>query len=866
MKRKIQRVLPVIVIGFLFTIYILLWYKQFSYFHYSGESFDLSDADLQAKAVGAAEKAFVIDEAFPEKIGRIVFWPTKYSDIVIENNGTETIALTVSDYEGSEIPSFAGPVTITAAGNLSFVADGRASYVLTAYGTQAEQAEQIRIRYDDHAYMMRWKKCVYALLGSVAAVTVLGAFFLAICETKAGRVLPWAAFGCGAVSGIGSIVLRLLRREDWCDTGLRFLAVFFFAIAIVSSAREEMQEKETDKKARTLLNTVLSAAIALFVHFLFLSAKSSSPLWHFTGTLDSGRRILGYLIVVVLFLIVFLVLENSRIADRMLPFLLKCFEERVAWYSVAAMVPVIGISHNDPKLLTLLFLAAVLICAKYSEQIRIPKIVWGFYYALITVWVSVNHCVINIWDTGRNGDVYHTGTLYHSLYYVANGLPFPGGLRQMYGHFALFYKIPLMLFGNNMRTVGVTTAVFSGIAVLCLLLFLHRSLKEDFSRLIGGAVVLNCFIINQLYLQTFPLRMFWPFVLLLYCTFLKKEITFAKRLGGYALCALALVWNMESGLVCAVAWMACVTALDSKGKEDLSGGKSLKDYLLRLLKEIPFVLLEILAAYLIVKGYNMLLSAPAERMAELLNWKKEMSTMAREEAGDTSNGKLLWSNAAWITIELLLLCSAGGWVHRLLVAKKEPAASDTGKLFLAVFSVGIFIYWMGRPEEYDSMAPYVGAMLVLLFEKALCGSREEKSMLCRYAYTTALFVTAFGIAGYLGHTGEKIRYTKENLTEKKIADYDAVSGYLQDFSEEVSEDAYAEAYGIGVIYMSLGRELTNDGLGWGNGTAELEEKVRGREWVLLNDANDTEIPAFREVKQIPFGNTVYTLYENESGK
>ena len=262
----------------------------------------------------------------------------------------------------------------------------------------------------------------------------------------------------------------------------------------------------------------------------------------------------------------------------------------------------------------------------------------------------------------------------------------------------------------------------------------------------------------------------------------------------------------------------------------------------------------------------MLLSAPAERMAELLNWKKEMSTMAREEAGDTSNGKLLWSNAAWITIELLLLCSAGGWVHRLLVAKKEPAASDTGKLFLAVFSVGIFIYWMGRPEEYDSMAPYVGAMLVLLFEKALCGSREEKSMLCRYAYTTALFVTAFGIAGYLGHTGEKIRYTKENLTEKKIADYDAVSGYLQDFSEEVSEDAYAEAYGIGVIYMSLGRELTNDGLGWGNGTADLEEKVRGREWVLLNGANDTEIPAFREVKQIPFGTTVYTLYENDSGK
>ncbi|MBR3105464.1 MAG: hypothetical protein IKH46_16810 [Lachnospiraceae bacterium] len=907
MKEKLKKTLPVLVVGIFFIIYVLLWYKQFSYFHYSGESFALDDADLQAKAVGAGEPVFPQGDEFPEVIGRIVFWPTKYSEITVENGVTEPVALVITDYEGRGDVQFSDPQVISAGEEYSWVADGRDSYVLTVYGTPGTEinAGQIRIRYDNHVYMAQWKKCIYAVLGSMAVITLLSALCLALQKKTERKVLSWIAFGAAALCGCVAGITHFMRLEDtWFYAGAGFLSVFLSAIAITGAAKKEECSEETVQKAKPVFHVFLSALLAMAVHFLFLSARSDSVFWHFTGTLDSNKRIVGYLIVVIVFLLAFLILEHCRFTGPLMKHVLCYFRERVSVCASICMVVVLCDIYNDHRVLSLLFLAGILLATMKSRAIRIPKLFWPVYYAAVTLVIAANHCVINLWGTGRTADVYHTGTLYHSLYYVANDLPFPGGLRQMYGHFALFYKIPLMLFGNNMRTVGCTTAVFAGIAALCLIMFLHRTLKEDLSRLIAGLVVLNCFIINQLYLQTFPLRMLWPFVLLLYCSFVgEKGITVTKKIIGYLLCALAIVWNMESGLVCAVAW-AVVAAVSANAKESDHSG--LPDLILWVAKEIPFVVLEILAAYVIVKGYNVFLTAPGERMAEFLDWKKEMSTMAREEAGDTSNGRLFWSNAPWIAIELFLLCNAARRVHLLVTKKKLCPGTDAGKLFLTVFALGIMIYWMGRPEEYDSMAPYVGALLVLAYEGVvslrLGAEREDlpigKSLkrlkvpnprsgcdkefeefpmtgagspkqslgaedpVCRYAYLTALAALSLGMAGYLGHTVEKMHYTGQNLAEKSIADYGAVRNCMLAFDAAVPEDTYVEAYGIGVIYMSLGRELTNDGLGWGNGTTDLEEKARDRRWVLLNGSNDMDHPYLREEKQIRFGTTVYTLYEN----
>ena len=855
MKSKVPKSLFALLTGLVFLLYVILWYKQFSYFRYTGESYLLNDAELSAKAIGAAEKEFILDEGFSEKIGRIVFWPAKYSEIEIENNGHQAVMITLSDYDGIEIPSFQEPVRIAQGESYTYIADGRGSYVVTAYGAEPEDAGLLRIHYNNHAYMQRWKMCIYAVLAGLAAFTAISVLALLWKEEFYRKTYPWIMLAGGGITAFCKIALRLTGWEDWAYCGIGFLSVYLCCMAIVSAAGSSDAQEKDGRILRPLFAGGVSAAIALAVHFLFLSAKSSSILWHFTGSQDSNKRIVGYLIVFVVFAVCFLIMQSIKIPDAVIDRFGAFFRTPVTAGSVICIILSVCDVHNDWNWLSLISLAAILFMAGYHRHLCLPKGVWVFYYGCIAVVTALNHCVINFWDTRYNGDVYHTGTFYHALYYVANNKPFAGGLMQMYGHFPLFYKLPLVLFGNNMRTIGITTAVFSGVAVLSFLLFLHRTLKEDFIRLLSGVLILDCLIIDHLYLQTFPLRMFWPFVILAYGSFMRKKagIDPMVRIGGCLLCMLAIVWNLESGLVCSIAWMVCVVAWDCKGTE-------LKDYTIRLLKELPVVLIEILGAYLIVKVCNMIVTEPGNRIAELLDWKKEMATLAREEAGDVSNGKLFWGNAPWIFIETVLMCSVAFWLYRLIGRKQRIKGSDISALFLSVFSAGIFIYWMGRPEGYDIIAPFLAALLLIAYDRAL--NKNSAGMTEKSIYVISGFLLAVGIAGFMGHTIERLQYTKENLVDKKILSYASVKEYMDRFENEVPEEVYGEAYGIAMIDMSLGRRMETDGLGWGRKVDRLEEYARNQKWVVLNDESYPDVPYLREVKKIPFGSFTYVLYEN----
>ncbi|MBR1472517.1 MAG: hypothetical protein IJ600_12870, partial [Lachnospiraceae bacterium] len=622
MWKRIRKCIPVFIVCILLLFYIILWYKQFTYFHYSGESFFLSDERLNSIAQDAEEKEFIVEAAFSEKIGSVVFWPTIYSDITVENKGQETVVITISDYEGGDVPCAMEPVAIPADEEYRFVADGRGSYLITAYSSVQQGADDIHIQYDNHGYMNRWKKAVYALLGSVVLLVCVYMVFTLVKGEKISAVMPWVYFGGSLVAGLSGIVLRLSGWEDWSYTCLRFLAVYLGGLAVCSSIYKRDTESAgqngaSGKKKSYLCSLIISGGVALVFHFSFLTAKSTSILWHLTGTLDSGRRIKGYIIVFVVFLLTFLLLSNCRYSERILNLVKSFVRDKVSVCSIICILFILCDIHNEWNLLALAAFVLLIVYVRFQPEIRMPKWWWTLYYGVIVLLIAADHCVVDFWGIHGGGAVYHTGTFYHSIYYVANGLPFGGGLNQMYGHFALFYKLPLMLFGNNMLTVGMTTAFFSGIAACCLLIFLYRVLRNDGSRLIAGVVVLNCFVIGMIYLQTFPLRMLWPFALMLYCTLIKNEnANIRVRLGGYVICILAIVWNMESGLVCAVAWAVCMAVWGQKKCRT-------QDYLLGMIRELIFVVAEVGIAYLLVKCYNTSCMDAAGRMDELLNWKKE---------------------------------------------------------------------------------------------------------------------------------------------------------------------------------------------------------------------------------------------------
>ncbi len=887
LNNKIKKCAALIAVGIVFVLYLLMWFKQYTYFNYSGGEDHFDDAELTAYASTAVEKSFELDPGYPTKAGRIIFWTNKFSDISIVNESSDTWQFTVSDYYGGDVPAVPDPVILQSGEEYSFAADGRSGYVVTAYGRTADESvEGLCVRYGSHAYMGRWKKATIIALGLMAVILLLLCLWALASTDSFHKVAPYVCLSLGGLSFIVSECTGIAGTESYLTALPQMGAVYLGVLALIAAHREPSQYGPDDHKASGATEKpataacklscpyfwiIISAAIAFTLHFFMLSSSAGSPLYAFTGGENSGRRIAGYIVVFGVFLLLYLCLGHIKLPAKMIETIRSYFSGKAALLS--AMLCILAICRTWLRLHPVFIVAFVLVILgiRYGHKIKIPKAVRIIYYLLLSVLVAANSCVINFWDTGSWVDVYHTGTFYNSIFFVAAGQPFRGGLSQMYGHFSLFYKIPMLIFGSNMRTVGVTTAVFAGVTVLLALLAMDRILKSDISRILSGIVVIAYFIIDILYLQTFPLRMLWAFALLYYCAFIKdKQLTTLWRLLGYLICTVAIFWNTESGLVCAVCWAVCIVMHSEKKL-------TIKRLILEGAVEVVIVVAELFIAYSAVKLYNICTMSSGSSLAEFLSWKKELATSARSDAGDTSNGALYWVNAPWMYIELVLMGGVAVLLDKAgFFRNRRYGNDDLPRTMLVFYAAGIFIYWLGRPESYNPISPYIGCILMIIYDGLVVmdlgnasGSDEKWAPVSKlssfdfnYNLRIAVSVIAcIALAGFLFKIPDLLKNTKHNLIDCSITDYGKVEKYLEDFANEIPEAADGEAVGLRMICMSLGRDIECDGLGWGYDEEAFEEKCRKMEWVIL-DTDSPDMPFLELEKVVHFGTMEYYLYHN----
>ncbi|MBR3515547.1 MAG: hypothetical protein IKO10_04470 [Lachnospiraceae bacterium] len=870
--KKISKCKELIICGCLFALCLFAWFKQFTYFNYSGSEVTFDNAELTGYASTAKEKEFVLDSGYDFRLGHIIFWANRYSDIELINDSLAECIYTVSDYYGNDVEAVMEPIRLEPGGRFHFVADGRNGYVVSAYGSAPEQSiDGLYINYSNSAYMKHWKQ------GTVITLVMMMFFMLLFCIWSVALPESFrkaAACVCVVMGGVFLLVSEIsvisLSEDTWIMLP-RMLTIYLSIFAVIcGQSKVGYESTDREKVLNPSFWGIICAAIALTIHFLMLTARQGSLLHIFTGGEDSGKRIAGYIVVFVIFLLLYLGLGGRKLSERLIVTLKSYFIRREALIAAILCIYALGREWFGFRLEYIIAFVAVIICIKYADKISIPPIVRKIFYCIVAILVGINSCVINMWDTGLWADVYHTGTFYHSMYFVARNEPFRGGLNQMYGHFALFYKLPMLIFGNNLLTIGVTTAVFAGIAILFVLLAMDRYFKHDVSGIIMGCMIMPYLVISELYLQTFPLRMFWSFVLIYYCACTKeKQMTWKRRLGGYLICMLAILWNPESGLVCAVSWAVCLALLSQKEV-------TLKKTILQMIAEMMFVVAEVAIAYSIIKAYNILTMSDGSALAEFLDWKKEMATMARENAGDTSNGKLYWTNAPWVYIEIFLMGGVTVLLERFGFFKRtELKRTDLQAMMLLLFTAGMFVYWMGRPEGYNPVAPYIACLIVVVFDRYVTKKsvkNEETEMqthdslqndLIMFQHNKTFFIgicLCFVVSVYICRMPSVICDTKINLFDHAIADYSRVDSYLKNFVCEVPENTDGEAVGLRVIYLNLGWELESDGLGWGYDEADFYESAKGKKYLLVDGES---VPYFRLVKSIPFGKAEYNFYENE---
>lgn len=221
--------------------------------------------------------------------------------------------------------------------------------------------------------------------------------------------------------------------------------------------------------------------------------------------------------------------------------------------------------HTHSALLITLLFSMVGIAATFAVYLETKKqkqegikrswVTWGIIYLILAVAYAFTAVYLNVFAA----DVYHINAYLHPIYSVFYNTPYSASSYSIYGHYELFYKIPMMIFGTSPVVICMELAIVAMITALAVFLSVHM-LTESKVICIGTCFALlvptGCMFMTSSY-QTTPHRNFFPMILIclsIYIAKYKKELSLKYKLIVAILCCLAILWNTESGIFCAIGW------------------------------------------------------------------------------------------------------------------------------------------------------------------------------------------------------------------------------------------------------------------------------------------------------------------------
>lgn len=209
---------------------------------------------------------------------------------------------------------------------------------------------------------------------------------------------------------------------------------------------------------------------------------------------------------------------------------------------------------------------------------------------------------------GSGYQIHHMTAVTQSIYNAAFSTPYTVRTTGMYGHYGIFFWLPLHLFGHKPQTIAILLALCGMIAQTLLTALLLRTVRSR-SVVALGVLASACVTANMeaAYLQTFPLRHIWPLAVLLYtvCCVQKGRFGVRRLAIGYLLCCLGIVWNTDSGLVTTAAFSIFVWLWHWRTQKPYA-----RAMLPVYLETVLGMAASVAGMMAIVNGYNLLCGGP----------------------------------------------------------------------------------------------------------------------------------------------------------------------------------------------------------------------------------------------------------------
>ena len=278
--------------------------------------------------------------------------------------------------------------------------------------------------------------------------------------------------------------------------------------------------------------------------------------------------------------------------------------------------------HTQPAVIAVfLFLAELAIFFWACQNVCFPEKdgewIIRLVYAALVLLVFYSMYTPNIFGRGELSDAYHGHAYFNSVYNIYQGMPYTHNVTSIYGHYGLFFKIPMELVHGDFKAFVAMVAGIGAFAHICAFLILELLVKSRVLRVLGALAVTFPVLGMRggFYWQVWPHRVIFPMLLFLYGAWiLKKELcNFWTAVGGYLICLLAILWNTETGLILTVAWAGMLIS------RFLSVGK-IKIRRLLWLSFAQFARMAgaVFGAYGTVNLYNILKHSPANSFEDFL--------------------------------------------------------------------------------------------------------------------------------------------------------------------------------------------------------------------------------------------------------
>lgn len=434
-------------------------------------------------------------------------------------------------------------------------------------------------------------------------------------------------------------------------------------------------------------------------------------------------------------------------------------------------------------------------------------------YGILTVFVFYAMYTPYMYGRENWGDAFHGHAYFASIYNVYHNVPYDAAVTSVYGHYGLLWKIPMELIHGQYLWFTILLALLGAVTHLCAFLVLHKLVRSRMLRILGALAI--AFPILGMrggyYWQLWPHRMLFAMILLYYAAVVLKRGWYGWKssLAGYLICLLAMIWNTETGLVLAVAWVGVHVC------RVLSDRFSLKRFLLCGIGHGAGAIASFLGAWQAVNFYNRLVGGTSNTLGEFLF---PLLSSGYMEDVLQAGAELPLHPSAYMAVLLLFAMGVATGISALwwFRGKKENISWKVYLVFFAsVSALGRMVYYMNRPAYHNLdcihltaaiLLAYFGENGIRLLKKGAFQGGLRQSLLFKQSFGECLrsAVSLVCVGALLAvSTGTVVMCSETSYIKSGFHNVQSLEAYLQPIVENVPKDTPAFGYLMTDIYSAL---------------------------------------------------------------